>query len=205
MLNILSVILPKMKHLKSVSARMNLKPKHYLYVFLKLLILGLLFFFFFSRYKPLILILIFEAFDLLKNTCEQKGVFGHASFNLPVDLIFIFGITASYYYGFGVGLIVFLMGILNRIVFSRLEIRHIAKLSRFFFLFLIITLLKGINFFYAAMILLIVNNILKFISEIWFSGVIAIEKYYYYLMNFIASIFFFYIISVLYAAFPFLA
>ena len=70
--------------------------KQMIKIVLPLIILFILF-----RYKPLILLIIFEILDLSKLMILRKRFL-----QFPLDLVFVFGVTAAYYYSFLISVIV---------------------------------------------------------------------------------------------------
>jgi hypothetical protein len=171
--------------------------KQYVYLLLKILILFIILRIF-AWFKPLILIVIFEIFDFFKTVLRRCFPF------IPVDLEFIFGVTAAYYYGFVYSVVIFILSVLNRILLSSIEIRHISKAMRHIPLFFIATFFRFYPFFWVAMILLAMNYMFKFLIETLTSQPI-IEKVQYNMLNFLSATILFYFISILYYYIPFLA
>ncbi|MEM2131209.1 MAG: hypothetical protein QXR96_01670 [Candidatus Woesearchaeota archaeon] len=127
----------------------------------------------------------------------------------PIDFVFLFGITASYYYGFIYGLVIFFLGTLNRIILSSFQFRHLSKGIRhipLFYLSFIVgkgIIFKNYGFFNIALILLIFNYILKFLLKIAKND-LEIEKTHFHVVNFFLSILGFYLVSIIYEYIPFL-
>ncbi len=185
----------KHKH-KRESVKQSQRKK-YFYLFSKLALFVFLFYLFYS-FKPLIIILVFELLDFFKNLLKQTIPY------LPLDCVFVFGVTASYYYGFIYSVIIFFLGILNRIIMSCIEVRHISKAIRHIPIFFLVTFFISFNFFIVAMAALIINYFLKYLLKIA-QGDIDIEKTQFYIVNFILATITFYFISILYFYLPFLA
>lgn len=162
----------------------------------KLFILGILLFFF-SKYKPLLLIIIFEILDLWKTVLQR------AFPQLPLNLDFIFGVTASYFFSPLVGIIIYLLAIVNRIIFFAITYRHLAKGIRYLFLFILIPYLKFIDFYLLAIIILVLNYVIKYIGSFFF-GPFELEDTFYDAVNFLLSSVVFYLISMLHFYLPFL-
>jgi hypothetical protein len=173
------------------------KKRNYFYLFFKLAFI-LLLIYGVSRFKPLIIVAIFEIIDFFKNILKQAIPY------IPIDFVFILGITASYYYGFTYGLIIFILGVLNRIVMSCIEARHISKAIRHIPLFLAASFLREFNFFFVAVALLIINYILKYWFKIAVHNV-ELDKVPYNIVNFFGGTILFYFIYILYYYLPFLA
>lgn len=179
--------------------QVNNKPRFdykLIYVGLKFLIIGILLFFF-SKHKPLIWILLFEILDLWKTILQRCMP------QLPLNLDFIFGITASYFFSPLVGIIIYLLAIINRIVFFAITYRHFVKGIRYLFLFILIQYFRFLNFYYAALIFLVLNYIMKYIGNFFF-GPFELDDTFYDIVNFILSCVAFYIISMLHFYIPFL-
>jgi hypothetical protein len=171
----------------------------YAYLILKIILLVALFYML-SRYKPFILVIAFEILDFAKNVLKQTIPY------IPLDLVFIFGLAASYYYGFIFGVIIFFLGILNRLIMTCLEFRHVSKIVRHLTLFFVISLLSPyVNFFMAAIALLIINYILKYGLRIARGQLAEFDKTHFHVINFIGALAFLYLIYVIYAYMPFLA
>ncbi|MEM3374280.1 MAG: hypothetical protein QW757_02595 [Candidatus Woesearchaeota archaeon] len=156
----------------------------------------------FSNFKPLIIILIFELLDFFKVIFKQFFPY------IPVDFVFVFGLTASYYYGFVYGLIIFCLGIINRAILSCLELRHLTKAIRHLPIFYLSTIFRGIsffnnNFFYVAFTLLCLNYLLKYGFKIARAD-LDFEKTPFHVINFFLAIIVFYLISMIYFYLPFL-
>ena len=151
----------------------------------------------FSRYKPLLILVAFEILDLIKNVIKHVQPF------TPVDFVFIFGITGSFFYSPIIGIIVFILGILNRTFMLHIEFRHIEKAWRHIPLFFIITLLRGQSFIVAATLMLVINYILKYL--LYMIQGIPFDKVFFHITNFTLSSLCFYLIHMVYFYLPFLA
>lgn len=152
----------------------------------------------FSKYKPLIILAVFELLDFMKNIIKQSVPY------MPIDLVFIFGITASYYYNPWFGVIIFFLGVVNRAIMSNIEFRHMSKGVRHIPLFFAASFLGAFPFFNAAFALLVLNYVLKFLLKIATYQTIF-EKSHYNTVNFCMATLFFYLLSMIYFYFPFLA
>jgi len=161
-------------------------------------ILILIFLNFSARFKPIFIIAAFEILDFFKNIVKQSIQY------FPLDLVFIFGITGSYYYSPWVGVTVFLLGVINRAVMSSIEFRHLSKGVRHIPLFFVTQYLHGLPFFTAAMTLLVSNYVLKYILKIATYQPLF-DKSHYNTVNFVLATIMFYLLSMIYYYFPFLA
>lgn len=161
------------------------------------IILPLLILFILFRYKPLLLLIIFEIFDFTKLLVLRKRFT-----QFPLDLMFVFGITAAYYYGFLIAIVVFVLGIINRMQVSHIEGRHVTKCIRHFTLFFLTSLLNKYSFFNLAAFMQLLNYILKYSVLILSSDTGIFEKSIYHIFNFITSLILFYIIEIVFITFP---
>ncbi len=182
------------KHSKNKNTQ---KPKKYVYLLFKLLVFIILFKIV-SIYKAFIIVLIFEVFDFFKTVLKQTIPYS------PIDFEFIFGITVSYYYNPLFGVLIFFLSVINRTLLSCIEIRHITKSLRHVPLYFLITLFRGINFFWAAMIMLVLNYVLKYLFN-FIKGDFSLSKTSFNVINFLMSTISFYLIYSIYYYFPFLA
>ncbi|MFH2020704.1 MAG: hypothetical protein ABIJ34_04780, partial [archaeon] len=151
----------------------------------------------FSKYKIVIFLLAFELSDIFKISLKRRQA------DMALDLVFIFGITAAFYYNFFTSIQVFFLGIINRVIMSTIQVRHIVKIGRHIPLFLIASFLKMYSFFYIALILLVFNYVVKYAIETFIEGCPRFDKIHYHATNFCVSIILFYIIGLLYSLFPF--
>ncbi len=175
------------------------QSKRIAYLAFKLLVI-LILFYFFMRFKPFIILLVFEITDLIKNIAKQSLPY------IPIDFVFLFGMLAAYYYGFIYSVAIFVMGVINRIIMSAINFRHMSKGVRHIPLFFFCTLLKNqnLNFFSTAVLLLAANYVLKYGLNIAFAKW-EFDKIHYHLVNISDALFFFYLMYKLYSYFPFLA
>jgi hypothetical protein len=167
------------------------------YFLFKLIIVGLLIVFL-SKYKPLILVLIFEVLDFFKTVLKQTIPF------TPIDLEFIFGITVSYYYSPLYGILIFFLSVVNRTLLSCIQIRHMEKSVRHVPLYFLISILTFLNFFVAAFAMLVTNYILKYFLN-YLKGDMSFNKSPYNFISFFLSMTSFYLINTIYYYFPILA
>ena len=152
--------------------------KQMIKIVLPLIILFILF-----RYKPLILLIIFEILDLLKLMILRKRFL-----QFPLDLVFVFGVTAAYYYSFLISVIVFILGIINRIEVAHIKDRHVTKCIRHFTLFFLTTILTNYPFFTLATFILLLNYVIKYyVSFMWFDGKMYLKSFF-HIFNFIVSL-----------------
>jgi hypothetical protein len=151
----------------------------------------------FFQYKPLIIIILFEILDIIKNIIK------HHTPLTPIDLVFIFGIAGAYYYHFLIGLIIFVLGVVNRTIMLNIEIRHVSKGWRHILLFFIVTFMTSTPFFQVAFMMLVINYALKYILFI-FQG-IPFDKVVFHIINFTLATMSFYLIHMIYYYMPFLA
>jgi len=149
------------------------------------------------KYKPLILIIIFEIFDLTKLLILRKKFT-----QFPLDLVFVFGITAAYYCNFLVAIIIFVLGIINRLEVAHIKDRHVTKCIRHFTLFFLSSLLNSYSFFTLATFLQLLNYLVKYGLSMRKSDSVIFEKSIYHVFNFISSVILFYFIEVLVQYFP---
>ncbi len=152
----------------------------------------------FTQYKPLLLILVFEIVELIKVLIKQKTK------QFPIDFVFVFGITASYFYSPIIGFVIFFLGVHNRKLMKTIKSRHITKGVRHLTLFLIVSLLRSFPFFSAAVLMLMINYAFKYLIGILFLSENVFDKALYHITNFIGSTVLFQIISILYQNLRFL-
>ena len=184
------------KKVKSKKSKKQESFRETLFVTLK--ILGVMIVIFvFSRYKPLLILVTFEILDLIKNVIKHVQPF------TPVDFVFIFGMAGSYYYSPIIGIVVFILGVLNRTFMLHIEFRHIEKAWRHIPLFFVVTLLRGQTFVVAATLMLVVNYLLKYV--LYFFQGMPFDKVFFHVTNFTLSSLCFYLIHMFYFYLPFLA
>jgi hypothetical protein len=171
--------------------------KNYTYILLKIFVL-IVIFYCISIYKPLIIVIVFEALDFLKNILKQIIP------ELPIDFAFVFGITASYYYSPYVAFIIFFLGVLNRVIMLNIERRHFIKTFRHFLFFLLVPFFRGFNFILVSITCISLNYILKYVFKFSTHNV-ELNKIPFHFINYFGSIFLFYMIYTIYSYFPFLA
>lgn len=157
-------------------------------IFSPLIILFIIF-----RYKPLLLIIFFEIFDLTKLLILRKKFK-----EFPTDIVFVFGITAAYYYGFLIAIIIFILGIINRLEVAHIKDRHITKCIRHFTLFFLASLLTGYSFFTLSTFLLLLNYLVKYGISMIESDNSIFNKSIFHVFNFISSIVLFYFIDLIF-------
>ena len=149
------------------------------------------------KYKPLILLIIFEIFDLTKLLILRKRFT-----QFPLDLMFVFGVTAAYYYGFLIAIIVFTLGIINRMQVEHIKGRHVTKCIRHFTLFFLASLLNKYSFFTLAASLQLLNYLVKYSTSILRSDSAIFKKSVYHIFNFISSLILFFAIEKFFIYFP---
>ena len=151
------------------------------------------------RHKALLIIIIFEVLDWTKNVVKQSFPY------FPLEIRFIFGVTASYYYSPYIGIIIFFLGLINRTMLS-LEIMHIVKAIRHIPLFFLVQFLQPrSDFFTVAMIALTLNYIMKYVFRIAKDPETMFDSAVYLFTNYFIGALLFYLISILYFYLPFLA
>ncbi|MFH0875737.1 MAG: hypothetical protein V1859_07405 [archaeon] len=151
------------------------------------LIVGLLICYLFKR--ELVLVIIFAFLDFSKNILKVKfGIF-------PVDIAFVFGVTAAYFYNPIYGLIILAIATFNRAAFGFIESRHFFSSAREMMLFMLILLLKNINFTTVCMIMLTLKYVAHYTSDLLFLQRITFERTHFFIANIIGSMFLFYIIN----------
>ena len=161
-----------------------------------LFLLGFLFVL--SKYKPLIILGLFEILDWTKIVLKKTIPY------IPLDLVFVFGLTASYFYSPWFGVIIFLLGVLNRVVLLSIELRHCTKCVRHFIFFFIVPFYSDVNFFTIAIIMLSLNYILKYTFNIARGKIGEFDKFHFHLTNFSGATILFYLIGVIFDYLPFL-
>ena len=171
------------------------QKKPWLYIIKSMIIVIVIFLI--SKHKALFFLLSFEALQLWKLSMKDAG-------DISVDLVFIFGVAGSYYYGMLVGIAVFMLGIINRAYKYRLESRHVYKAGRILPLIVAASLLGQYDFFLLAVALLMISYILKYLIDAILCGCIDLEKTHYHIINIFLSLVFFYIIDIVYRTIPFL-
>ena len=149
------------------------------------------------RYKPLLLIIFFEILDITKLLILRKR-FGE----FPIDLVFIFGIAGAYYYNFLIALLIFVLGIINRLEVAHIRDRHITKCIRHFTLFFLAFLLNTYSFFTLATFLQLINYLVKYSFSMMKSDNSIFNKSTYHVFNFITSLILFYFIEAIIKYFP---
>lgn len=171
------------------------KYKNHLYKVVLALLLILLA----LRHKSLIIIILFELLDWTKNIVK------HAFPYFPLEVRFIFGVTASYYYSPFIGIIIFCLGIVNRTMLH-LDIMHIVKAIRHIPLFFLVQFLQSkSDFFTVAMIALTLNYVMKYVFRIAKDPETMFDSAIYLFTNYFIGTLLFYLISVIYYYLPFLA
>ena len=151
------------------------------------------------RHKALIIIILFELLDWTKNIVK------HAFPYFPLEVRFIFGVTASYYYSPFIGIIIFCLGIVNRTMLH-LDIMHIVKAIRHIPLFFLVQFLQSrSDFFTVAMIALTSNYVMKYVFRIAKDPETMFDSAIYLFTNYFIGTLLFYLISVIYYYLPFLA
>ena len=151
------------------------------------------------RHKALIIIILFELLDWSKNIVK------HAFPYFPLEVRFIFGVTASYYYSPFIGIIIFCLGLVNRTMLH-LDIMHIVKAVRHIPLFFLVQFLQSrSDFFTVAMIALTLNYVMKYVFRIAKDPETMFNSAIYLFTNYFIGVLLFYLISVIYYYFPFLA
>jgi hypothetical protein len=153
--------------------------------------------YFLSKHKSLIIVLIFEILDLIKNILRPALPY------MPLDIVFVFGVAASYYYNLYIGVLIFILGIVNRVIFICLEPRHVTKAIRHIPLFIITSLYSSNSFFTVAALMLTLNYLLKYGFNIA-RGDFRFDKFHYNIANYLSSLVFFYLIDIVYFYLPFL-
>jgi hypothetical protein len=165
---------------------------HVLKTILPLIILYIIF-----NYKPLIIIMFFEFFDLIKLLILRKNLS-----QFPIDFVFVFGIAAAYYYGFLISIIIFVLGIINRMQVDHIKDRHVTKCIRHFTLFFLAFLLNEYSFFTLAVFLQLLNYFIKYGVSIIKSDSAIFDKSIFHIFNFVSSIILFYLIELFFDYFP---
>ncbi|MBN2367799.1 hypothetical protein JXC34_02180 [Candidatus Woesearchaeota archaeon] len=139
--------------------------------------------------KEFFFVLIYYFVDTAKNIFKVKFRF------FPIDLSFIFGVSAVYFYGPIYSLLILLIADINRLVYGFFEQRHVLSTIHEVFLFFLAVLFIRAEFLTYAAIMLF----LKYISRILFNLVIPSEtifrKLHFYLINTVCSMILFYIIN----------
>ncbi|MCM2325166.1 MAG: hypothetical protein NDI94_01780 [Candidatus Woesearchaeota archaeon] len=143
-----------------------------------------------STYRSIVLLFLFEIIDVWKTILRRTIPF------IPIDFEFIFGITASYFFSPVLGVVIFIMSLINRFLLLSIEPRHIVKIIRHPLLFFGISFMGSIPFFWAAFIMLGLNYLLKFLLNAVFLDETP-EKMLYHGVNFTASTIIFYLIHML--------
>jgi len=161
------------------------QPKDYLLVYFILVFFIL---FLFTNYKPLLLLIAFEAAELFKISLKKK--IG----DIPIGLGFIFGITGAYYYNPFIGVAIFFLAVFNREYLGMIKQRHISKWIRHFILFVVVNFMNHIPFMTLAMLALILNYVLKYLYYIVVIDIDGFGKTVYHLCNFVCSTIIFYVI-----------
>ena len=151
-----------------------------------------------ALYKPMVLVAAFEVLDLFKNFLKRTFSF------IPLDLVFVFGITASYLYHPVFAVLIFLLGIVNRAVTFTLEARHVLKFIRHMALFTLVIFFRDYELFVAGTLMLVINYILKYSFNLFNRQVYFFEKSPFHITNFVGSMLLFYVLATLYEYFPFL-
>jgi hypothetical protein len=151
-------------------------------------LLILLIFFYFIK-KELVIVIIFTFFDFIKSIFKVKFKF------VPIDLIYIFGVTASYFYNPFYSFLILIIGNFNRIAFGFFQSRHFSSSVRDIILFFISFFLKDFSFINVAIILIGLKYVLKFISDLVFLNKIFFEKFHFYIINIGTSLLIFYLIN----------
>ena len=113
--------------------------------------------------------------------------------------------AGSYFYGPIIGVIIFGLGLLNRILLLSLELRHCVKCVRHFIFFFTVPFLRQWPFFTIAVVMLFSNYILKYGFKIAQGDLGYFDKFHYHITNFTASTLMFYLIYIIYSYIPLLA
>ena len=148
-----------------------------------------------SKHKALIIILLFEMLDITKIFLRKTYPY------IPIDFVFVFGITASYYFSPFIALLIFSLGVLNRILLFCIEERHLTKAVRHVFFYFFISILP-FGFFTSASIVLTLNYVLKYGFNIARSRMYSFDKTSFHIANYIGSTLIFYLIFVVCSYFP---
>ncbi|NTV23239.1 MAG: hypothetical protein HGA85_02595 [Nanoarchaeota archaeon] len=168
------------------------------YLLVKIATIALLLFLV-SKFKPIILIAAFEILDFAK--VMAKPFFPC----IPLDLEFVFGIAAAYFYGPVYAVAIFLLSVINRILLSCIEFRHLIKSLRHIPAFFAMPFLRFMPFFEVAMLVLVINTLIKIAIGIPVEEMAVVRKFPIYAANFFLITVFFYMIHMIYHYLPILA
>ncbi|MBN1502473.1 hypothetical protein JW930_02935 [Candidatus Woesearchaeota archaeon] len=165
--------------IKDVTKLISLK---YLFIFAILLYLT-----FFN--KKIFFLVVFEFADFIKGVVKVKtGYF-------PVDLVFVFGVTAAYFFSPYVSLIIILLGMVNRMIFGFFQVRQFTEILRHFIIFFVTYALRNYAFFIVGISMLALKYLLKIIGVLITRDTSTLEKLHFYFVNVLCSSVLFYLIS----------
>ncbi len=147
----------------------------------------LLFFYFIKR--EVCIIIVFSVLDFLKNILKVKFQF------IPVDLGYIFGVTAAFFYNPIYSIIILIIDNFNRAAFGFLESRHFSSAIRDIILFFIVIFLRPMPFLAAALVMLLLKYVFHYMPEIILAHNFPVEKLHFHVVNVLISTLFFYLID----------
>jgi hypothetical protein len=161
------------------------KNKKSNYNYINLIYKGFLFFlilFILLKYKPLIFVILFEVLDVIKNIMRKTMLY------FPLDLAYIFGVTLAYHYNFSMGVFIYVLSLINKIILGRIQVRHLANSLRLIPIFFIASKFTMFPFLIVASILLIINYILKYVFRIAVRSSNAYDTLPFHIANYIISL-----------------
>ncbi|MBN2368359.1 hypothetical protein JXC34_05045 [Candidatus Woesearchaeota archaeon] len=154
--------------------------------------------YFVSKNKFLIILIVFEILDILKNIATQSFEF------FPFELRFVFGIAASYYYSPTIGIIIFCLGLINRAAMVHIRPSDFTKALRHFPLFFLTAAMGRFNFFTVALLALSLNYMMKYILRLGYESQGVFDDVVYLAINFVGASLIFYLLGMIYYYLPFL-
>ena len=120
--------------------------------------------------------------DVIKNIMRKTMLY------FPLDLAYIFGVTLAYHYNFSMGVFIYVLSLINKIILGRIQVRHLANSLRLIPIFFIASKFTMFPFLIVASILLIINYILKYVFRIAVRSSNAYDTLPFHIANYIISL-----------------
>ncbi|MFH0876514.1 MAG: hypothetical protein V1859_11350 [archaeon] len=141
--------------------------------------------------KELLVVIIFTLLDFAKSILKVKFRF------VPVDLCFVFGFCAAYFYNPIYSLVILVIADFNRFVFGFFEERHFIGHLRDIAVFLIVPFFRFLPFATAGIVIVFLKYFLNFSLQFIFYQRLYITKLHFYLINIMASLALIYLIDMI--------
>lgn len=175
----------KTKKKESKHSHFVIAKEYRLYV-----IFGVIIILFAFTNKSLFIISIFFIADVF------RCIFRYRINNLPLDTSFYFGVLASFFCSPLIGVSIHLIGLGNRLAFGQFEERHVSKTFRVVLIYFSAPFLRGLPFLSAAIILMVINEILAIVIGLLL-GKRGGKEMIYYIVHFSIALLSFHILSFL--------